>query len=179
MPFDLPRRSHVFVDESKAGSYYLAAAVVPPSGVTAARSAIKGLRHKGSSAVHFKSERDATRRSFLKGAASTGVKTVVYIVDGQPDKIARPLCLEALIHDLCQADAEHLVLEQDNSLAAADRRIIQAQVRLNGNTQLQYRHMRRTEEPLLWVGDAVAWCFQKGGSWRAEVEPLIGEVRRL
>ncbi|MDP9890050.1 hypothetical protein J2S98_004031 [Arthrobacter oryzae] len=84
MPFDLPRRSHVFVDESKAGSYYLAAAVVPPSGVTAARSAIKGLRHKGSSAVHFKSERDATRRSFLKGAASTGVKTVVYIVDGQP-----------------------------------------------------------------------------------------------
>ena len=179
MPFALPRRSHVFVDESKAGSYYIAAAVISPADVTATRSAIKSLRYKGSSSVHFKSERDATRRAFLKGAAQTGVKTVVYVVSGQPDKLARPACLEALIQDLCEAEAERLVLEQDDSLAAADRRIIHAELKARGNTGLEYRHMRRTEEPLLWVGDAVAWCFQKGGPWRTEAEPLIGEVRRL
>lgn len=55
MPFDLPRRSHVFVDESKAGSYYIAAAVISPADVTATRSAIRSLRYKGSSSVHFKS----------------------------------------------------------------------------------------------------------------------------
>ncbi|RJT76901.1 hypothetical protein D6T63_15625 [Arthrobacter cheniae] len=175
----LPRRSHVFVDESKAGRYYIAAAVISPADVVATRSAIKSLRHKGSSAVHFKSERDAVRKAFLRGAALTGVKTVVYIVDGKPDKVARPACLEALIQDLCEAEAERFVLEQDDSLAATDRRIIHAELKAHGNTELEYRHMRRTEEPLLWVGDAVAWCFQKGGSWRAEVEPLIGEVRRL
>ncbi|WP_104118423.1 hypothetical protein [Arthrobacter sp. B1805] len=179
MPLDLPRRSHVFVDESKAGSYYIAAAVISPTDVTATRSAIRGLRHKGSSSVHFNSERDSTRRAFLRGAASTGVKTVVYIVDGQPDKVARPACLGALIQDLCDAEAERLVLEQDDSLAAADRRIIHAELKTRGNTTLEYRHMRRTEEPLLWIADAVAWCFQKGGSWRTEAEPLIGQVRRL
>lgn len=178
MAFDLPRRSHVFVDESKAGSYYIAAAVISPADVTGARSAIKSLRYKGSSSIHFNSERDSTRRAFLRGAASTGVKTVVYVVDGQPDKIARPTCLSALIQDLCDAEAERLVLEQDDSLAAADRRIIHAELKARGNTELEYRHMRRTEEPLLWVGDAVAWCFQKGGPWRTEVQPLIGDVRR-
>lgn len=77
MAFVLPRRSHVFVDESKAGSYYIAAAVIAPADVTAIRSAIKGLRYKGSSSIHFNSERDSTRRAFLKGATSTGVKAVV------------------------------------------------------------------------------------------------------
>ncbi|MBG6218789.1 hypothetical protein IWX75_003276 [Arthrobacter sp. CAN_A6] len=179
MDFVLPRRAHVFVDESKSGSYYIAAAVISPADVVATRSTIKGLRHKGSTAVHFKSERDSVRRAFLKGAAATGVQTVVYVVSGQPDKVARPTCLEALIEDLCHADAERLVLEQDASLAAADRRIIAEQLRVQDNKDLRYTHMRRNEEPLLWVGDAVAWCFQKSGPWRADVEPLIGEVRRL
>lgn len=161
MPFDLPRRSHVLVDESKAGSYYIAAAVISPVNVVATRSAIKSLRHKDSSSVHFKSERDAMRRSFLRGAAWTGVKTVVYIVDGKPDKVARPACLEALIHDLCESEAERLVLEQDDSLALTDRRTIHAQLKAHGNTQLQYTHMRRTEEPLLWVGDAVPFGASK------------------
>ncbi|WP_049822884.1 hypothetical protein [Arthrobacter sp. H41] len=107
------------------------------------------------------------------------MQTVVYVVSGQPDKVAPPTCLEALIDDLCHADAERLVLEQDDSLAAADRRIVAEQLRFQDNKDLRYTHMRRNEEPLLWVGDAVAWCFQKGGPWRADVEPLIGEVRRL
>lgn len=179
MPFALPHRSHVFVDEFKAGGYYITAAVISPAGVTATRSATRGLLHRGSSSVHFRAERDATRRAFLKGAAQTGVKTIDYITSGQPNKIARPACLGAPIQNLCDAEAERLVLEQDDSLAAADRRIIHAELRARGNTGLDYRHMRRTEEPLLWVGYAVAWCFQKGGPWRIEAEPLIGEVRRL
>ncbi len=100
MDFALPPQAHVFVDESKAGAYYIAAAVIPPADVAAARCALNRLRHKGSSSVHFKSERDAARRAFLTGAAATGVKTVVYVVKGQPDKVARPVCLKALVQDL-------------------------------------------------------------------------------
>ncbi|MBG6185325.1 hypothetical protein IWX65_003304 [Arthrobacter sp. CAN_A214] len=159
MDFVLPRRAHVFVDESNSGSYYIAAAVIAPVDVVATGSTIKGLRHRESPAVHFKSERDSVRRAFLKGAAATGVQTVVYVVSGQPDKVARPTCLGALIEDLCHANAE--------------------QLRVQENKNLRYTHMRRNEEPLLWVGDAVAWCLQKDGSWRTDVEPLIGEVRRL
>jgi hypothetical protein len=179
MDFAFPPSAHVFVDESKAGAYYIAAAVIPPADVAAARSALTRLRHKGSSSVHFKSERDAVRRAFLAGAAATGVKTLVYVVKGQPDKLARPVCLEALVQDLCRAGAGRLVIEQDDSLAAADRRIIGAELRAQGNPGLRYEHMRRHEEPLLWVSDAVAWCYQKGGPWIGLAAPLIGEVRRL
>lgn len=75
------------------------------------------------------------------------MKTIVYIVNGQPDKIARPACLGALIKDLCDAEAERLVLEQDDSLAAADRRIIHTELKARGNTGLEYRHMRRARNP--------------------------------
>ncbi|MBM7848752.1 hypothetical protein [Arthrobacter roseus] len=57
------------------------------------------------------------------------------------------------------------MLEQDDSLAAADRRIIPAQLRVHDNRGLRYTHIRRNEEPLLWAGDVVAWCFQNGGPW--------------
>lgn len=42
--------------------------------------------------------------------ASTGVRTLVYVVKCPPDKIARPACLEALIDDLCAANAGRLVM---------------------------------------------------------------------
>lgn len=42
-----------------------------------------------------------------------------------------------------------------------------------------YVHLKRHEEPLLWVSDAVAWCHQKGGPWIARAAPLVAEVRTL
>lgn len=179
MVFEFPGSAHVFVDESKSNGYYIAAAVVAPADIAAARTIIGGLRHKGSSAVHFKNEKDSHRRVFLKGAAETGVQTIVYVVKGQPDKIARPACLDALMDDLCANFAQRLVLDQDDSLATADRRLIAEHMRTSGYQGLQYRHQKSREEPLLWVSDAVAWCHQKGGLWIKEAAPLVADVRIL
>lgn len=179
MVFEFPGRAHVFVDESKSNGYYIAAAVVAPADVTTARSAIGGLRHKGSRSVHFKNESDSHRRVFLKGAAETGVKAIVYVMKGQPDKVARPACLGALMDDLCANTAQRLVLDQDESLAAADRRFIADHLRSSGYRDLVYTHQKSREEPLLWVSDAVAWCHQKGGLWIREAAPLVAEVRVL
>ena len=172
MVFEFPSWAHVFVDESKSNGYYIAAAVV-------ARSVIGGLRHKGSRSVHFKYESDSHRRVFLKGAAKTGVKAIVYVLKGQPDKVARPTCLGALMDDVCANSAQRLVLDQDDSLAASDRRLIAGHLRCSGYSDLVYLHQKSREEPLLWVGDAVAWCHQKGGLWVREDAPLVVEIRML
>lgn len=179
MNFAIPRRAHVFVDESKAKGYYIAAAVISPADVTEARNTLRSLRHKNSASIHFKSEKDAVRKAFLTGAATTGVQTMVYVIQGQPDKTARPACLDALIDDLCQAEASRLILEQDDSLTKADRQVISARMRKHQHAELQYTHMKRNDEPLLWVSDAVAWCYQRGGAWIAQAAPLVAEVRTL
>ena len=44
---------------------------------------------------------------------------------------------------------------------------------------LRYDHLRATAEPLLWVPDAVAWAWCRGGQWRRSAEPLITATRRV
>ncbi|WP_410622993.1 hypothetical protein [Amycolatopsis sp. cmx-8-4] len=43
-------------------------------------------------------------------------------------------------------------------------------------TELTYEHVDSTAEPLLWISDAVAWCFGAGGDWRRRASPLITET---
>ena len=40
-------------------------------------------------------------------------------------------------------------------------------------SNLTYEHLSGGQEQLLWVADAVAWCFGAGGDWHRRVAPLI------
>ena len=42
-----------------------------------------------------------------------------------------------------------------------------------------YEHLSPRMEPLLWIPDAVAWCWAKGGVWKDRVLPLVDGVRTL
>lgn len=95
-----------------------------------------------------------------------------------PDRLVRPQCLRALVADAGFSGAGRLVLERDESVEAADRRVIAEELRRIG-AQVDYRHCQAYEEPMLWVSDAVAWCFQKGGAWRAAISPIVADVRHL
>jgi hypothetical protein len=172
--FPIPSGAHVFVDESKSKAYYVAASVIAPPDVASARRAISALCRAGQRRVHFKSESDVSRDAFLNGAIRAGLTTRLYVARNMPDKTARPLCLERLIEDLTVAGARKLVLESDQSLEQADRRVIAQHLKsLGAGDGLQYMHCRPHEEPLLWVSDAVAWCHQKGGDWVRKAAPLV------
>jgi hypothetical protein len=41
---------------------------------------------------------------------------------------------------------------------------------------LTYEHVLPHEEPLLWLADAVAWCYGAGPRWRPRVESPITRV---
>ena len=173
----IPTGAHVFVDESKSKAYYVAALVIAPADVSVARRAIAALRRPGQRRVHFKSESNDSRNAFLNGAIQAGLSTRLYIVRNSPDKVARPLCLVRLLDDLVAVGGTKLVLETDESLQLADRRLIAQHLKsLPGGEKLQYMHCRAHEEPLLWVSDAVAWCHQKGGEWIRKAAPLVNGI---
>lgn len=56
---------------------------------------------------------------------------------------------------------------------SADRRLIASVLHEERNTDLKYQHAAPHEYPLLWVSDAVAWCYSNGGDWMRRAEPLV------
>ncbi|MPV50410.1 hypothetical protein GCG21_10430 [Pseudactinotalea sp. HY160] len=68
---------------------------------------------------------------------------------------------------------DRLVIERDESLQRADRSTIAEVVRRDEGASLEYRHAGPHEQPLLWVGDAAAWCVTNGGEWRRRADPLV------
>ncbi|GHF97388.1 hypothetical protein GCM10017567_09720 [Amycolatopsis bullii] len=65
----------------------------------------------------------------------------------------------------------------DESEPELDRRTPHRATRPHGSTALGYRHHRaRNEEPLLAIPDAFAWCWQRGGPWKARAKDFVVAV---
>lgn len=167
----------VFVDESKSHRYYIAAAAVARGNLAATERQIRGLQ-QSRRPIHFTHERDR-REKLLAEFCKLDVRVTVYAMRGVKDAQARPALLQRLTHDLVERGVAELVLERDASVEAADRRIIRNTPENAGAlNMLVYRHEGK-ERPMLWVADAVAWCFQRGRPWTAKVQPLIDNVVTL
>lgn len=166
----------VFVDESKARGYYIAAAATARGDVPAIEKTLRGLRHGGRSSIHFNMEgnrRDLLLREFCK----LDVRVTIYVMKGTKDRIARPLLLQELVTDLVAGRAADVVLERDASVEEADRRIIRARLdQLGALNALTYGHRDRGEQSLLWIADAAAWCHQAGSPWTGKVASIVERV---
>ncbi|MGQ0841554.1 hypothetical protein [Actinokineospora sp.] len=86
-------------------------------------------------------------------------------------------CLRAMMADLSLVGTRMLVLELDESVVEVDERVLYEQKRLLGCPNLRFEHLRAHAEPLLAIPDAVAWCWQRGGQWKARVRELVTEIR--
>jgi hypothetical protein len=107
---------------------------------------------------------------------------IVYDATSHNDRgKGRALCMAQLVADLVTLDVERLVVETADAAVATDRLVLYDAVRLHGATdRLRYVHMRAREETLLAVPDAIAWCWSKGGEWRASLrDGMTIDVRRL
>jgi hypothetical protein len=169
---------HAFVDESKAGGYWLVAAIVESRDLDQLRRVTRGFRLPRQRRVHFSNESDRRRKKILNELISAGSSVVVYDASRCANGDSpRDLALERLVDDLAKMGARRLVLERDDSVFAADRKIIRDRAEVAGCLDsLAYEHLRAHEEPLLAIPDAVAWCCQKGGDWRSRASPVISEM---
>lgn len=169
---------HLFVDESKARGYRFALTAVDPQNLNAERSLLRSLLLKGQSHLHFTKESDGQRRKILDALArdSTARTTILTAPDGMKHKAARLRCLQGSAELSIEMRAARLVFEEDASTLQADR---QALYRLLHGADIEYRFEKKRQEPLLWISDAIAWCFAAKGEWRKRAEPLVAEARKL
>lgn len=177
MALELPRQSQLFVDECKAKEYYLAAAVTTSASLATVRNELKAGRHKGTDYVHFVRERDAIKDKFISIMHECDLAAIMYVSEAKKHATAREACLHTMLDDIASQQIRQLTIESDASIDAADRRIIAKRLRELNYADLRYQHRGKKEEPLLWASDAIAWCYNRGGTWKQKIEPLLLDVR--
>jgi hypothetical protein len=165
--------SVLFVDESKSKGYTMVAAVVAPSDMATLRRDVRSLVLPGQRRIHFTKENDQRKRAILSALTSFGVEAHIVQSNATRDAVGREDCLVRLVSLAAVHDHERMVLERDDSVQQADRRILYREVENHGlRGRLTYEHEQAHQEPLLWIADAIAWGYTKGGDWRRRVQPL-------
>ncbi|GGO94393.1 hypothetical protein GCM10011584_35320 [Nocardioides phosphati] len=175
---DFHRAAHVFVDETKARDYVMAAATVMPGDVNPARKILRGLLLPNQQRIHFTKEKDPRRKQLLTAMCQLDVQVHLYVARTRDHVAGRQACMKAILDDTLRLGATKLVLERDESLQEADRRFISDRFRLELDSP-EYLHLAPKDEPMLWVSDAVAWCQQRGGDWRTLCADLVASTRHL
>jgi hypothetical protein len=166
--------SALFVDESKSKGYVMVAAVVVPSDQTTLRREVRALVLPGQRRLHFTSESDSRRKQILAKLERLGVLAHVVHSDLRHEASGREACLRDLVAIAAREGHDRIVLERDVSIEHADKKVLYDAVhRLSLRDVLTYAHETAHQEPLLWIADAIAWSYAKGGDWRRRAQPMI------
>ncbi|MEV6287215.1 hypothetical protein [Kribbella sp. NPDC051770] len=114
--------------------------------------------------LHFRHETDARRKQILHVIAEFHLLVDLY--QAERDTLAdRQACLQAIVRDAA-GTAERLVVERDESTYQRDRRTLHAACHRYNCPDLRWDLLAPKLDPLLWVPDAVAWAWARGGPWR-------------
>ncbi len=167
---------HVFVDESKSRGFLMAAARCPSGDVAVNRKVLRGLLLPGQERLHFRHETDARRRQIISAIERLHLLVDIYRTE-QETPSSRERCLAAIVRDTL-GEAERLVVERDESTLPRDRTTLHAACQRNGFYDLRWDLLAPKLDPLLWVPDAVAWAWVKGGHWRRSVA-RFSQLREL
>jgi len=171
--------THAFVDESVRGQRYLvSAALVDPSDLVRLRKALRTLLLPGQRELHFQKEKPQRRRQLADRIVAAGATITVYTACcHNSDEAARRRCLQQLAHDLIAAGTHRLVLDGREGRDVLDARTLRAALgRQPSRGGLTYEHLDSTQEPLLWIPDALGWCYGAQGDWRRRVASAINAV---
>ena len=174
---------HAFVDESGRGGRYLVCVhLVKPARLTVLRKQLKSMLLPGQRELHFKNERPQQQRALADRIARLEVSVRIYtaIYSSKSEENARQMCLQRAVEDLLIERAQRLVLDTRDTRNIHDIRTLQRTLGSHpSKTELVYEHVDSVSEPLLWVSDAVAWCYGAGGDWKRRVMATIDNVHCL
>ncbi len=163
---------HAYVDESVRRNHYLiCATTIAIQDRGAAQKALRGLRSSGQRRIHFVDESDRRRRTILAAIAKLETSTVVYIAQDRNQVTARTAILQTMVPDLRGRGVTRLLLDSRQGQDGKDRSTIH-QAASKDPRSFSYAHQQSTSEPLLWVPDAIAWAWGRGGDWRRRCTDL-------
>lgn len=169
---------HVYVDETKAKGYLMVAVTVSDGQLAGARRQLRSLLKPGLRRLHFVRDNDDLRIRALKTIGALGLTAAIYDASAcSPERQARDLCIGAIVCDAAEQQCSRVIFELDQTLATRDRQVLYQAVQKFGlENDLVYSLQQGYEEPLLWLPDAVAWCWARGGRWRQAVAPMVNAV---
>lgn len=164
---------HAFVDESVRNELYImCAALVPTVALDAARRTLRSLRARGQRRIHFVTESDRRRRALLRAISELDCSSIVYVARHRDQVAARAALLATMLPELQSSGVSRLVLESRQGQDERDRSVIYRAVGSQRESAFRYTHNPASAEPLLWIADAVAWAWGRGGRWRARAAEL-------
>lgn len=171
---------HVYVDESKAKAYLLAAVMVPPGNLTKFRRIMKSFLMPRQGHIHFVNEKDSRRKQILSALNAAGVQARIYRVVGLNPIVARAVCLEAMMDDLFELGVTSLILELEESARNSDVVLLRQGLERRGlRASVEYKHLGKSAEPILWIADAIAWSYARGGDYKRRALLLVASVREI
>jgi hypothetical protein len=173
------RPTDAFVDESIRGQRYLLGCVlVEARSLASTRLELNGLT-EARRRIHFHSESPKRRREILAAIAEMPVSTVVFIAkskQGVREGDARAACLADLVRTLQVSGVQRLVIESRQDDRADVAVIERARTR---EPRLVFEHRRPSDDPMLWIADAVTWAVGAGREWRDLIEPVLADVHNV
>ena len=101
----------------------------------------------------------------------------VLIVEGPErghERVARGRCLEAIAGWV--PAGSRVLVEIDQGIVDADRSVLDP---LTQRWGFSYGHMTPHSDPGLWLPDALAWSWTRGGAWRETIAALPLVIQRL
>lgn len=168
---------HLFVDESRRGSYLLCAAVVPSGELAAGRRFMRSLKPSNKNRIHMQDEGPAVRNRILTEFCSTPpISTAhVYIASliQQSERRARDDCFRSLARDALAMHAGRIVIETCGQDRADGKVIGDTLAEVAELGRLRWDHETPRGDELLWAADIVAWAF---GSKQRRHRELIGPI---
>jgi hypothetical protein len=132
----------------------------------------------------MKQEQPPRRRAIVSAVVATaGIEVSTYDAARRcpTERQARAACLSALMADLADdADEIRVVIEQDDTLIASDRKLLYRAAREAGRGDtIHYEHSTAHAEPLLALPDVLAWCWARSGDWRRRITPILTATRTV
>ncbi|OXM68156.1 MULTISPECIES: hypothetical protein [Amycolatopsis] len=174
---------HAFIDESARDSrYFLCVAVLDPASLAPTRKQLAALLLPGQRELHFKKEKPPRRRLLADRIGGLAASTLVYVTSRtrKTEEQDRQRCLSEAVRDLVSMQAHRVVIDSREEQDRHDQATIYRALggRPSG-TGVIYEHLDSTATPLLWIPDAVAWCYGAGADWRRRVMPVVDKVINL
>jgi hypothetical protein len=153
-----------FVDESirlGPSGVYIVAAVVVVGDLDRGREFARSLLLPSQLRLHWNEESDQRRQRIVDGLADFGAPCRIYVGPLGPhvrQARVRALCFNRLLWDLWVEGVESVVIEsrQEHNDRRDRRTILSAQRSRRASPTLKYSFARPSDEPLLWLPDALA-----------------------
>jgi hypothetical protein len=181
---------HAFVDESMRippddqGAYLLAAVVCDSAACDPVRETLRSLRYRRQPRLHWHAEEDPRKTKIAESIGALALPATVVV--GMPlakskQERARAKCMEALLPELEAHGVAQVWLEaRTPSLISRDMRLVDALRSQRLITPaIRVDTALPSEEPMLWLPDAVAGAVSAARRGQPEYLALIGAVQQI